>query len=367
MLTLDKPSLKPRLQLKKIDAIDGLRGLAIFMVIFTHTLARHFLNNFSGAYIFGFGWIGVNLFFILSGFVLAKPFIQGYKSFDTWGDVLSFYKRRFFRLYPLFLFVAAVSLTLLKGLTVQNLKSFILVVTTFSMFTDSDFESPLNPVFWSLVVEIWFSLTFPLLFFLFNRYRFVKVTATFFVIALFFRAVGSLYPDPNYNINPVKSFFLARMDDFLVGIIICKLYYRTNILARLSKLPLASFGLFFILTGCFLWHVRLEGHLPALAESGFTYLFQLGFGCWLVKVLSDKRSVLKTVFQSTLLRVPGKMCYSLYMWHYLLALYLLNDFSIAGFGLYCLVLSVLAAASFWIIENNRLPRIRSLKSQPTRY
>jgi peptidoglycan/LPS O-acetylase OafA/YrhL len=90
---------------QRAPVINGLRGLAILRVVYAYVVAgvwpydavpiaiSRLLTN---------GGSGVNLFFILSGFVLFLPFVSGDRSLDSTRDWLSFYRRRSLRLLPLF-------------------------------------------------------------------------------------------------------------------------------------------------------------------------------------------------------------------------------------------------------------------------
>ena len=102
----------------RIPELDGLRGIAILLVVSVHyfydpdarmPLGLHFVQNF-----FALGWTGVDLFFVLSGFliggILLKSLCDG--RLNTMGDVFVFWKRRWFRTLPnyyLFLFLALIT------------------------------------------------------------------------------------------------------------------------------------------------------------------------------------------------------------------------------------------------------------------
>src|SRR5262252_264954 len=100
--------LKSKLSLSHIPALDGIRAIAVFLVIFYH---------------FGFLWVpgglGVVIFFVLSGFLITWLLL---KENEKYGDVSlkGFYQRRILRIFPAFYvyWTALVLLLLLKGKTV---------------------------------------------------------------------------------------------------------------------------------------------------------------------------------------------------------------------------------------------------------
>lgn len=85
----------------QLDALDGLRGVAVLMVILAHTsnLGYHIIPfvNFSGG-----GHSGVFLFFVLSSFLLTYPFVARGRDAFTISNLSVYLERRFFRIYPLY-------------------------------------------------------------------------------------------------------------------------------------------------------------------------------------------------------------------------------------------------------------------------
>ena len=98
------PPSSPAHAAGRLDQLDGLRGLAILGV-----LANHFLP-FPGS--FYCGWLGVNLFFVLSGFLITRILLEQRQTIDGKYGVLRslgvFYARRALRIFPLYYFALAV-------------------------------------------------------------------------------------------------------------------------------------------------------------------------------------------------------------------------------------------------------------------
>jgi peptidoglycan/LPS O-acetylase OafA/YrhL len=159
----------------EIPALTGFRFLAAALVFFYHSQWR-------GQFIlFGYGWIGVPLFFALSGFLMAYMYKERFASLGGW-EVGTFYWRRFVRIYPAYILVAACAAWL------QNLRygvhdwemwtyNFALIHQFFGRY-----QTALCTPFWSLPIELTFYLLFPFLIclyeFAFRRLGLLGVAAT---------------------------------------------------------------------------------------------------------------------------------------------------------------------------------------------
>ena len=102
--------------LSHIAALDGVRGLAIILVLIVHLTnssyshTRSTLLNAAIAFC-SFGWIGVDLFFVLSGFLITGIL---YDTVDSPSFFLNFYARRFLRIFPLY-YGSLAALLILSG------------------------------------------------------------------------------------------------------------------------------------------------------------------------------------------------------------------------------------------------------------
>ena len=143
-----------------LPQIDGLRGVAICAVIFQHAFSHGISHALAASEVIGFpyfvdnGWMGVSLFFILSGFVLSLPYTGVETRFFDPAGILAFYRRRARRLLPLFV------IGCLVGYLVNHATfgSLLLALTTMSMFSADEFFPHVNGPFWTLMLEIWFTL-----------------------------------------------------------------------------------------------------------------------------------------------------------------------------------------------------------------
>lgn len=157
------------LENRRIPALDGIRALAILMVMYFHFWQQNWLEPLrldAGLFVVDFGplatcgFMGVELLFVLSGFLLFRPLAMGGSL-----SLKQHYWKRFIRIYPCYalcvLICGAVAYPDFSGLgewlayTAKNL----LFLNTFS---PELLFNRFNSVLWSTAVEVWFYLLFPL-------------------------------------------------------------------------------------------------------------------------------------------------------------------------------------------------------------
>ncbi|WP_417805575.1 acyltransferase family protein [Thalassospira lucentensis] len=167
-------------------AIDGLRAIAVLMVIAFHYLGR-WPNDYTGLSIspmFEFGWLGVDLFFIISGYCIAMTASRA-------GSLAIFWGRRFGRIYPAY--VAGVILTFFLvsafGLPGKEVTAFQAAGNL--VFLNALGFPPVDGVYWSLIVELKFYAIYGLLLCISRRPAVILTgMAAIFVIGLGLRLAG---------------------------------------------------------------------------------------------------------------------------------------------------------------------------------
>ena len=151
---------------KRLAPLDGLRGLAILMVLWCHLdgflVDGRGLSEPSFVHLLArFGFAGVFLFFVLSGFLLFLPYARALIAGSPWPSVRRFYQRRVLRILPLYWLVLAFLLFVVEkaplnwSLLLAPLLLFDLHTQTFNQV------SALDPPLWTLAVEWQFYLLLP--------------------------------------------------------------------------------------------------------------------------------------------------------------------------------------------------------------
>jgi peptidoglycan/LPS O-acetylase OafA/YrhL len=256
---------------------------------------------------------------VLSGFVLYLPYVKGTRRIDAIGPVWTFFRHRFQRLYPLYLFMTVVSLLFVfVNPTIQQLAIWgILHLTVLFPFHPKTFLPSANWVMWSLGLEIWFSALFPGLVWLAERYSIAKVLAASVGLGLTVRAIG--YADLLPALRSAEdTYFLSnsvagRLDDFVFGMLAASLFVKRapgGQPAALMRLAIAA-GL--TIAVCHLWALWTRREVPTVLAA----LFSLPLNIALTLIILDvaRLRVLRTVVESWGLRLLGMMCYSIYLWH----------------------------------------------------
>jgi peptidoglycan/LPS O-acetylase OafA/YrhL len=160
----------PRLQ-GHLPVLDGVRGLAVLLVVFFHTTHLSADNAVGKAtwWLAGAGWTGVDLFFVLSGFLITGIL------WEAKGQPFyfrNFYMRRFLRIFPLYYLALAVSFLVLPALagrlnlddriTTEGATWYLLYLSNFyQLWVDT--THPILGVVWSLAIEEQFYIVWPFL------------------------------------------------------------------------------------------------------------------------------------------------------------------------------------------------------------
>lgn len=312
----------------KLDVINGLRGFAICAVIWQHLFALYFkpdstFYRFAGSdapyFFFSYGWIGVQLFFLLSGFVLYLPIAQGRVPLATRQDWLVFYRRRARRLLPLYYIVALLCLVLNQDAPVHQTKFLLeLVAIAGALFTFSPhgFEPYFNPPLWSLGVEIWFSVLFPVIALGMHRLGAARLLALALALSWTSKYLGFVLSDPGSKeaIQPLGMGLVASLEIFVAGMILARLFAMQPRGAHLVRRPGLTVAAGALVVAAAIWSQRSP--LAGLADA---FLFQdavtLGLALVVAGLLSTSPGPLKAIFANRPIQVLGMMCFSLYVWH----------------------------------------------------
>jgi peptidoglycan/LPS O-acetylase OafA/YrhL len=310
----------------KIGALNGLRGIAIAMIVLFHLFIPYTAgvplrpgeidgDGLFAAFINDL-WLGVNVFFVLSGFVLYLPYRTGRRAMRGVAEFPAFYLHRAQRLLPLYFIVVLVTMTLhskaLAGSHDWYLELGALLSTLF-IFSAHGFEPPSNVVLWSVSVEIWFSLLFPAFVLLVQRWRTPKVVIGTVLVCAAFAYIGHAIPIARVGYFwPFTTGIFGCCYQFLLGMMACDLYIKglEDPVLRGKHARLLLPGAAIMVGALYLMHHAALVERHSLGTFGFS----VGFAFVLLSVLSGV-DPLRRVLEVWPLQVLGCMCYSIYAWH----------------------------------------------------
>ncbi|MFD2966740.1 acyltransferase family protein [Sphingobacterium bambusae] len=301
---------------RNIKQLDGIRGLSILIVFFSHLGLGHLVP----------GGFGVTVFFFISGFLISKLLIYEFEQSKTL-NFKNFYIRRAFRLYPALLFFSSLVILLLIFHDVRLIPSQIVAALMYFenyyyvYFINYQEQHQLYSIFkilWSLSIEEHYYLFYPLFLFLtYSRVRLhLVLTVLFLIIPLLFRLYyveilvdPKLYEKYNYSLTH------TRIDSILYGSLLAYLLFKDSrgekILEFLQKKWLLVLSLAVLL---FTFVYR---------EDSFreTYRYTLQ-GIFLTPVIvfavyGDQSLLNKLFFTNKVFVYIGKLSYSIYLFHWL--------------------------------------------------
>jgi peptidoglycan/LPS O-acetylase OafA/YrhL len=318
-----------------IDQIDFLRGVAILLVFFFHFMIylfpgyqeleydsnnfliikslRNFILNFNPA---GQGWVGVELFLIISGFLIHFSYLNQSKLFTY----RFFFSKRFWRIYPpyilclLFFYITNGVYTM--DISHEGIKSLILHILLLHNFSQDTFYS-INPSFWSIALEVQLYLIYPLFIFISKKKNELFTFFLSLLVYLIYLFIELRYAkDVNLTIHfsIIKYWFVWCSGAFLAS------YHFEN--KKLFKRPirvfLFSFLLFFV--------IKLN-YVTNMFNTLFAVLAFLAF-IEIILHLDIRKNWINYLFR--FIMKFGVISYSIYLIHQPFLVYLLDFYNPAS-------------------------------------
>lgn len=356
----------------QLDALDGLRGLAVLLVFLSHTSnGGVFLLPFAN--FAGVGKSGVMLFFVLSAFLLTYPFVtRGRDALDR-RFLLNYFLRRFLRIYPLYvvyLLLALVTTFGLWRLTGASKPVGLPFTLSGQGFVDHLTLQEGLGVTWSIVVEFRYYFVLPIVALVYSLILGNRLwPCAIFTLALILVCAG-LWPQSESLIN--DSRLGPYLPVFLSGSFLAVAHHHW----RTSVTP-ANGRAHFLLELCGLAALSaLVLLIPAVARfvSGteipwdfFRTQFLLYGVLWAIVVFaaSNARGLLRRLFEVQPLRYLGFISFSMYLWHILVprALKALSTGTILD-GWVWLAATIVISHVSWLLIEKPTSRIRLRSSAP---
>lgn len=337
----------------RISSFDGLRGFALILILFYHTFQP---------YTYG-GFIGVDIFFVLSGFLITTLLLKEYNAHQN-INFRFFYVRRILRLAPALIIMVSFYCIYGQLYFSEEQKHESITAALSTLFYIANIAPAYNwypmghllPT-WSLSIEEQFYFLWPIIFVLLfnnlnNQYKLIFSISTL-IIALWINRI-LLTLDPSISIDRLYFGSDTHSDGLLIGCLTAILiYYYEKAPSRIlvfikekntliTAIALAFFGLSFILLAreirsLYIWYFPVLAIISAILISSL----------YLQKDIKPN-----IIFSNKALVWLGSISYGIYLWHWLVYR-VINEMGATGFemGLYGSIIAiVIASASFYFIE-----------------
>lgn len=287
------------MKIQKYDRLQILRAISVIFVVGFHLRIPGFNS----------GYLGVDIFLVISGFLMAEIFQKSY-SISILTRAFDFYAKRIKRLVPAFLTTSLLSSLVFYVLVLpheririieQNLSNFLFMTNVTNWLENQYFSTALlRPTlsFWSLALELQFYLVFPFLFVWFGH-RKIWIFMLFIISLALYFVLNKLSPSTSFYLLP------TRLWEFLIGVLIAVTHRRYSFLFLRKKL-------YFTILTWFLIFSMLNPQFTILENSGLRNLLVaiLAGGA----LISSLNTASVNVFQKIFVKV-GDFSYSIYLLH----------------------------------------------------
>ena len=309
--------------MKRIKGLDGLRGIAILLVLIFHfvssSLSPEFGNKGASNFIAtslikltSSFWCGVDLFFVLSGFLIGSIILKNIGQINFFS---TFYLKRFYRIIPAYFALILIFIIAKfffhkydnKWLFENDIPAYYYLTFTqnFIMGIRNNFgPSGLNPT-WSLAVEEQFYIIFPLVALFFRKRYLLYVVFMLIVLAPIFRESMS-------NFYQKYTLIICRMDSLLLGVLVAYFWNKQTFKSKIINNK-KIIWLFFLasLIATFL------GALFDIGYWGFT-ISAITFSFLILLCLVDPNNIFIKLIANKIFVFFGSISYSLYLIHHLI-------------------------------------------------
>ena len=326
------------------SALDGLRGVAILLVICCHNL--NFIPYFSC------GWIGVDLFFVLSGFLITDILL---KRRESKNFLQNFFIRRILRIFPLYygiLLVFFLAAPLFQNLAGQvnyynsdQPMSWMHLQNWLYITHQKTSDLLLLNHFWSLSVEEQFYLLWPfVVFVVYSPRHLAHIVFLVLIVCILSRfsswmMFGEGYTNFNFQ-------YMTRVDGLCVGSLIAIWHFDPVAQAKKNILRLASVVLGLQLVLFILAKTSFPG-FPHFTFTGYTCIAVV-FGMLVYFAIKKSNSFTRLFLENPALRYAGKISFGLYVYHWpilaLFKIYILNRLVGNGYSYNSAYITVSVAA-----------------------
>ncbi|MFM7430866.1 MAG: acyltransferase family protein [Flammeovirgaceae bacterium] len=303
-----------------LTTLTPLRGIAALLVVIFHSnlMLMPFVEPFAKPNLINAGWLWVDFFFVLSGFIIFYVYGESFRNALNAKSYWKYIKARFARVYPLHFFTllwclicATIILHYANGVAPFYATMFNPFAAVPSLFFLQSLglymTAPLNSPSWSLSTEWWVYMIFPLLVPFFSRLKNIGMILTLVGIASFYLFIKYVlspihsFPPGATTINVLTDFgFFRCLAGFLAGMLLFRVYQQSVGVNFFKKSWV--FLLFFI------------GVLIAM-HVGMEDVIIVAFFPFILLTAAYNTTTVKKALDTTVLQRLGDWSFSIYMVH----------------------------------------------------
>lgn len=341
--------------------LNSLRAFAAFAVINLHWLNTDYPKFFGIAHNsnWGFGHYGVQLFFVLSGFLITNILINNKSSKSNALVIRNFYVRRCLRLFPIYYLFLAFLVLVKDEFVIENIGWFLTYTANFKFYNAGGLVDVWSNHLWTLSIEEQFYLIFPLIFLLVKRKHAFIIPISLIVMSLVFKVIN------HGDEKPFNLLIIAQLDMLGAGV-------------GLALIKNESIEMFHLLTGktgkiimtislfACIWFYHFVDKTSVLWVI-FDSLLLVSFSLLVANATSGFSGIVGRVLDNKILIYLGKVSYGLYLYHKIIPLSLLIivkklDVQIDSILIYYLVnliLLLIVTHLSWILVEKPILKFKS--------
>jgi peptidoglycan/LPS O-acetylase OafA/YrhL len=292
---------------KHYPSLNGLRGISIIMVVMAHLR----LSNHPAYMTFFNGFLGVNIFFVLSGFLITTLCIKE-KNLTGTLSLKQFYIRRILRIFPVaYLFLAVLAiLNFFFHLQVAGIQFFgaFFYLVNFTYFKSHDW-SWFTAHYWSLSVEEQFYIIFPFILKIRFKVFFYAILFLVFVLPVLC-TLQEFFPVLNKGFFYFFTRYFIKFQSIAVGCLFSILAFRKSFDSKYFQYGKTAGNL----VAFFLIYYLLYEELYSIKAVYLNLLVSCLIGYIVVTNLSASGNVVYRVLNWKWLSFIGILSYSIYIW-----------------------------------------------------
>ncbi len=343
------------MQITYYKSLDGIRAVAVFLVMFYHYFQG--INNTLILKIVSIGQTGVDLFFVLSGFLITRILL------NTKTDIhffKNFFIKRVLRIFPayyFFLFIGYFVLPIILSIPFYSFSLQIyhyLYLQNFAFTFNWSYIGPKH--FWSLSVEEHFYLFWPFVIYYLNIFYIQIAIIIMIFVALILRLIMF------NNGYEVFYFTFTRIDSLAIGAILSIIEFNKHS-QKITLVHFLCIGIISLLIAGLLFISFSGSGLPFIQLSKYTLISLFYFGIIGATIKLKNSSILSKLLQNKFFMYSGKISYGLYIFHILafrFANYLTynsnqkSTHSILNFCLSIIIAFLFSTICYYLIEQRFL-------------